>query len=61
MSEIDAMKQRQQMRCACGCGRSLWAGFHVDHIVPLARGGTNGPENLQLLAPVCNLRKGAKL
>lgn len=34
--------------------------FHVDHIVPLARGGSNWPDNLQCLCPSCNLSKGAK-
>ena len=35
--------------------------FHVDHFIPLARGGSNGPENLVLACPPCNLSKGAKL
>lgn len=35
--------------------------FHADHIVPLVRGGGNGPDNLQCLCPGCNLSKGAKL
>lgn len=30
----------------------------VDHIVPLARGGTNDLENLQLLCKLCNGVKG---
>lgn len=35
--------------------------FHADHIVPLVRGGGNGPDNLQCLCPGCNLSKGSKL
>lgn len=34
--------------------------MHVDHIVPLARGGANDKYNLQCLCPSCNLRKSAK-
>lgn len=34
---------------------------HIDHWVPLARGGSNGAENLRLLHPTCNRRKGAKM
>ena len=37
--------------------RSKWAPS-VDHIVPWALGGTNDPENLQLMHRVCNSRKG---
>ena len=36
-------------------------GYHVDHVVPIARGGTNDVKNLQLLCPKCNLRKGARM
>jgi 5-methylcytosine-specific restriction endonuclease McrA len=35
--------------------------FHVDHIVPLARGGTEHPDNLQILRDKENLSKGCKL
>ena len=34
--------------------------YHLDHIKPLARGGTNQKTNLQLLCPPCNLAKSAK-
>jgi 5-methylcytosine-specific restriction endonuclease McrA len=49
----------QRGRCAC-CGESLEPGFHMDHIVPLALGGRNSDDNVQLLLPVCNMRKGAR-
>lgn len=35
--------------------------YHVDHIVPLSKGGLHHPSNLQILRGVDNLRKGAKL
>jgi 5-methylcytosine-specific restriction endonuclease McrA len=34
--------------------------YHVDHIMPLFLGGSNYPENLQLLCQTCNLSKGSK-
>jgi hypothetical protein len=40
----------------CQCDLAV-SGFHVDHIQPLARGGTNNPDNLCLSCPTCNVRK----
>jgi len=34
-------------------------GYHVDHIVPLSKGGLHSHENLQLLTPEENMAKGA--
>ncbi len=33
--------------------------LHFDHLLPLARWGTNDPTNFQLLCKQCNLKKGA--
>jgi hypothetical protein len=35
--------------------------FHVDHRVPLARGGAHHPDNMQVVCAKYNLSKGAKL
>jgi 5-methylcytosine-specific restriction endonuclease McrA len=42
------------------CSKDLKLGFEIDHVHPLARGGTNWPENLQLLCKSCNQRKHTK-
>lgn len=44
-------------RGLCFCGDELGTTYHVDHMVPLSRGGTDWPENLQLLCPSCNHSK----
>lgn len=35
--------------------------YHLDHIYPIARGGTNALSNLQCLCPTCNMRKNSML
>lgn len=49
----------QRWRCAY-CRTSVRGGYHVDHIMPLALGGTNNPSNLQVACPTCNAQKGAR-
>ena len=45
-------------RCEERCGKRPGdRAFHVDHITPLSRGGSNWPRNLQILCPACNLQK----
>lgn len=34
--------------------------YHVDHVVPLVRGGSNDASNIQVTCPRCNLSKGAR-
>lgn len=43
------------------CGIALGDDYHVDHVIPLVKGGSNGPENIVCSCPPCNLRKGAKI
>lgn len=46
----------------CGvCNEYIEDKFHIDHIIPLAKGGPHSQENLQLTHPVCNMSKGARL
>jgi len=50
----------QKGKCAI-CRKSIKKpGFHLDHIVPLSKGGKNADSNAQLTCPTCNLKKGGK-
>lgn len=50
----------QQGKCRyCGC--ELGGKYHVDHFVPLSKGGSNWPENIVIACPTCNLRKATKM
>lgn len=42
------------------CGTPLFAAYHVEHKIPLSRGGTDRLTNICLACAPCNLRKGAK-
>lgn len=42
------------------CGKSIEGAPHLDHKIPLARGGSNGPENLCYACSWCNRSKSAK-
>ena len=46
----------QKSKCAC-CKSNIAEGYHVDHIQPLSKGGSNDWLNLQLLCPTCNMQK----
>jgi 5-methylcytosine-specific restriction endonuclease McrA len=59
-ADLASILHAQGNRCAyCRCALSK-VEKHVDHIVPLARGGSNGRENLQYLCRPCNQSKSAR-
>lgn len=49
----------QRGKCPC-CGKPLGKDYHLDHIVPLSRGGQNVDSNIQLLRKTCNHQKHAR-
>lgn len=61
----DVERQFQQQGGKCyWCRKKLGSleqrDFHVDHIFAVARGGSNGPENICCACAACNLSKNAK-
>lgn len=57
--DISSLYEKQKGRCA-SCREDLHGKYDVDHIHPLLLGGSNYPENLQLLCPSCNRAKSYK-
>lgn len=52
--------ERQRGMCSI-CGRWLLGTFHVEHVIPVSRGGEHTLANLALAHPLCNTRKSNKL
>ena len=58
--EVDTLLESQWYECAY-CGADLLErSYHLDHIVPVSKGGTSYIENIAAACPSCNLSKGAK-
>jgi 5-methylcytosine-specific restriction endonuclease McrA len=56
--------EREEIKFLYALSRSLGCGgvkHHVDHIIPLSKGGSHKTENLRVVPAVVNLRKRAKL
>lgn len=58
----DVRTQYQAQRGTCYyCKAKVGENYHVDHVIPLSRGGSNGPENIVIACPFCNLSKRDRL
>lgn len=57
--DVDRIFRLQKYKCAY-CRISIKNNYHIDHIVPLSKGGTHYPSNLQGLCPHCNMTKQAR-
>lgn len=53
------LKSQKNLCWWCGC--ELEKVYHIDHRVPLSRGGSNNLDNLCATCPTCNLSKNDKL
>jgi len=57
--DVARILAKQSGKCAY-CKVGLRGKYHVDHVMPLALGGSNFPQNLQVLCQPCNLAKSYK-
>lgn len=56
--------RRDRFRCViCGANPAarIECELHVDHVIPISRGGSTNIKNLRTLCNACNVGKGAKL
>lgn len=56
---IQKLIKLQRGLCPC-CSLPLGEDFHMDHIIPLALGGSTDADNTQLMRATCNMQKNAK-
>lgn len=52
---------RSQNGLCWWCGKAYGENYHIDHRIPLSKGGTNWPNNLCVACTQCNQSKGSKL
>lgn len=52
--------KREQPKVCHWCGAKCAKHYHVDHYVPLSKGGRHQADNLVIACGPCNLRKSAK-
>jgi 5-methylcytosine-specific restriction endonuclease McrA len=58
----DVQRQGDSQKWKCWwCSKPCTDNYHVDHLVPLARGGHNDPSNIVITCPRCNCSKNDKL
>lgn len=58
-AEIKKMLKQQKGKCIV-CKVDITNSYHIDHVISLVLGGSNGIQNIQLLCQHCNLSKGAQ-
>ena len=58
----DQIKKRDNYTCQI-CGKYMpdEVGLHIDHIIPISKGGKSVPSNLRVLCSKCNGKKSNKL
>lgn len=59
-TNVEQILRDQKWKCAYCRTRLRRGTYHLDHIIPLAKGGSNLPSNHQATCATCNLRKHSR-
>lgn len=61
VQQIREQYARQRGRCYYCTQKVKWGDHHIEHVIPLSRGGSNDISNIVISCAPCNLSKGSKL
>lgn len=61
LSRDEMVAMKNIYRFSALCSKILKTPYHVDHVVPISRGGIHHPSNLRVIPAKINIQKGAKL
>lgn len=58
----DVKRQLEGQKGKCyWCRKPLGSDYHIDHLIPVSRGGDNTPGNIVCACPFCNVSRNNKL
>lgn len=60
INRLEVFKRDRGLCHICGALASMEE-FHIDHIIPISKGGTHSLKNVAVSHPHCNRRKGSRL
>ena len=58
--DYEQILYKEQQGLCYYCDKDLVGIYHIEHMVPLSRGGMHDKDNIVLSCPSCNLEKGTK-
>lgn len=62
LTAVDIKSQYKSQKGKCYyCHSKVGDNYHIEHVIPLSRGGSNSLENIVIACPACNLSKKDKL
>ncbi|QOJ33910.1 MAG: HNH endonuclease [Nitrospira sp.] len=59
-AQLAVLRMRQGGRCYWCCCELVECRTHLDHVLPLSRGGAHSLENVRFSCQSCNIAKGAR-